>query len=179
MKALLVIDMLEDFFREGTLRERRAALVDSINRLIRWARAGGIPVIWVRQEFAADLSDAFLVMRKRNIRITIEGTPGAELLSELDGRDEDLEIVKKRYSAFFNTNLDSLIEQRGIKHVYLAGVNTHACIRTAAIDAYQRDLEVTIAEECVSSPDEDHHEVTLRYLEKEIANVVMLSELVG
>jgi len=174
MEALLVIDTLEDFFVDGLLKDRRQTLVNSTNKLIEWARSRSVQVIWVRQEFAQDLSDAFLVMRKRNIRITMKGTPGAEVLGELDRRDEDLEVIKKRYSAFFRTELDELLRRHAITHLYLAGVNTHACIRTAAIDAYQRDLNVTIVENCVSSQDDEHHEVTLRYLGKEIASVVSL-----
>lgn len=179
MEALLVIDTLEDFFQEGVLKDRRGSLVASINRLIGWSRRKGMPVIWVRQEFSHDLSDAFLVMRTNNIRITIQGTHGASILHELDQREEDLEVVKKRYSAFYNTGLDDLLEQKGVGRLYLAGVNTHACVRTAAIDAYQRDLEVVIAQDCVSSPDEEHHEVTLRYLGKEIASVIPLDTLIG
>ena len=57
----------------------------------------------------------------------------------------------------------------------LAGINTHACIRMAAIDAYQRDLDVVIPEDCVSSPDEEHHRVTLGYLGLEIAQVISLA----
>jgi len=179
MEALLVIDMLEDFFAEGPLKSRRSRIVRSINVLIDWARKSDMTVVWVRQEFAEDLADAFLVMRNRNIRMTIEGTPGAEVLAELDRRIADIDVVKKRYSAFHNTKLDALLEQHGITRLYLAGVNTHACIRTAAIDAYQRDLEVIIVEECVSSPDDEHHDVTLRYLGKEIASVVRLQDVIG
>lgn len=46
----------------------------------------------------------------------------------------------------------------------MAGVNTHACVRTTVIDAYQRDYEVIIAVECVDSYDKEHHQISLRYL---------------
>jgi nicotinamidase-related amidase len=99
----------------------------------------------VRQEFALDLSDAFLEMRKRGIRSSIAGTEGARLDPRLDVGEGDPVIVKKRYSAFHGTNLDDLLAARGIGEIVLAGVNTHACIRMAAIDAYQRDLKVTVS----------------------------------
>jgi isochorismate hydrolase len=51
----------------------------------------------------------------------------------------------------------------------LAGINTHACVRMTAIDAYQRDLPVVLARECVASYDAEHHAITLRYLEGKIA----------
>jgi isochorismate hydrolase len=58
-----------------------------------------------------------------------------------------------------------------VRRVVLAGVNTHACVRTTAIDAYQRDLDVAIALDCTASYDEEHHDVTLRYCSRTIATV--------
>lgn len=177
--AVLVIDMLEDFFRDGPLRTARGALTTRINTLTARARASGIPIIWVRQAFRDDLADAFLAMRRQGIRMTIAGTPGCQILAELRRTAEDFELVKKRYSAFYDTALDALLAELDATTLILAGVNTHACIRMAAIDAYQRDLEVVIPRECVASPDAEHHEVTLRYLGREIARVVSLEEVLA
>ena len=77
--AFLVIDMLNDFFLEEPLSSRRSGLVSAINDLVRIFRENGQPIIWVRQEFKPDLSDAFLAMRKADTRITIAGTEGAQL----------------------------------------------------------------------------------------------------
>ena len=168
--ALLVIDMHNDFFRQhASLAARRDELVGSINRLASAFRAHTQPVYWVRQEFAPDLSDAFIAMRKHGIRTTITGTDGCEILPELDRLPADAVIVKKRYSAFFGTNLDQLLTIIQPLTLVVAGINTHACIRTTAIDAYQRDLDVVIAADCVYSYDMEHHEVTRRYLDRHIA----------
>jgi len=107
----------------------------------------------------------------------IKGTDGPLLLDELDRATTDLEVVKKRYSMFFRTELDALLEQHGTDQIILAGVNTHACIRAAALDAYQRDFEVLIVRECVASKDVHHHDLTLDYLDGGIARVVALDEL--
>src|SRR5215470_943223 len=65
--ALLIIDMLVDFLAEWPEVDR-AQLVDAIRTLVKGCRAAGRPIIWVRQEFEPDLSDAFRDMRRRNIR---------------------------------------------------------------------------------------------------------------
>ncbi len=179
MKAVLVIDMLEDFFGDGALRTMRADLVTRINRLTAQARQVNLPVIWVRQAFRDDLEDAFLAMRKHNIRITIAGTPGGEILAELQRAPDDHEIVKKRYSAFFQTELDARLATLRVTELVLVGVNTHACIRTTAIDAYQRDLHVVIPYDAVASQDREHHDVTLRYLQREIAEVTSLDDVLA
>lgn len=168
--ALLIIDMLNDFFRQHAhLAEQRPRLVESINELAEAFRHHGQPVLWVRQEFAPDLHDAFLEMRKHNLRVTIAGTDGCELLPELDQRPTDMTIVKKRYSAFFETELEATLRRARPDMLVVAGINTHACVRTTVIDAYQRDYEVLVAAECVASFDEEHHDMTMRYLAGAIA----------
>ena len=59
----------------------------------------------------------------------------------------------------------------------LAGINTHACVRTTAIDAYQRDYDIIVASDCVASYDAEHHEVTKRYFHAGIARLVPSDEI--
>jgi nicotinamidase-related amidase len=116
-------------------------------------------------------------MRKENISITIAGTEGAHILPELDVQSADTVIVKKRYSAFFGTPLEEILATLGPGTVVVGGVNTHACIRTTVVDAYQRDYEVVVAAECTASNDEEHHEITKRYFENGIARFLSNSEI--
>ena len=177
--ALLIIDMLNDFFQQHvSLAEQRPQLVASINTLVEAFRHHGQPVLWVRQEFAPDLHDAFLEMRKHNLQVTIAGTDGCEILPELDHRPTDLTIVKKRYSAFFGTDLEATLKRVCPDLLVVAGINTHACVRTTVIDAYQRDYEVAVATECVASYDEAHHDMTKRYLDGTIAQLLPNREII-
>ena len=59
----------------------------------------------------------------------------------------------------------------------LAGINTHACVRTTAIDAYQRDWKVIVASDCVDSYDREHHEISMKYMQDKIASVMSNAEL--
>ena len=177
--ALLVIDMLVDFFdRHSVLTSQRARLVAGINELVDVFRALGHPIIWVRQEFKPDLSDAFLEMKRAHLSVTIKGTQGCEILSELHRSASDGVIVKKRYSAFFNTTLDELLARSMPASLVVAGINTHACVRTTVIDAYQRDLDVILASQCIGSHDLEHHDVTLRYLDGKMARVLTNEEII-
>jgi nicotinamidase-related amidase len=167
---LLVIDMLNDFLEKWD-RSSRGSLVSSVNELVATMRKASRPVVWVRQEFEPDLSDAYPEMRAKNIRIAIKGTTGAQMHPHLAADPFDLAIVKKRYSAFFGTSLDDFLRQMQPDSLVLAGINTHACIRATAIDAYQRDWPVILATDCVDSYDSEHHDVTLRYLKDKIATL--------
>jgi maleamate amidohydrolase len=178
--ALIVVDMLNDFFaRSPLLAAQRSRLVASTNRLVRAFRAHGLPVLWVRQEFAPDLHDAFREMRANRVSITIAGTAGRELLPELEHLPADAVIVKKRYSAFFGTDLDARLSRIRPDVLVIAGVNTHACVRMTAIDAYQRDYDVVVAAECVASSDPEHHDVTLRYLDGNVARILPSGDVLG
>lgn len=174
--ALIVVDMLNDFLQSwpAAARERLVAATNSLVGLMhRHAR----PVIWVRQEFAPDLHDALPEMRAKNIHITIAGTPGCQIASALAVDDSDIVIVKKRYSAFFGTSLDQILAGLEPDALILAGINTHACIRTTAIDAYQRDWPVVLASDCVDSYDREHHAVSLRYMDGKIASIMSNDEI--
>ncbi|MEZ2419013.1 cysteine hydrolase family protein [Luteibacter sp. RCC_6_2] len=163
--AALIIDMQVDFFAHPRLASRRAELVSRTNSLVAITRAAGCPVIWIRQEFSPDLSDASLEVRRNQTKVVIRGTPGAAILPELDQRDIDYLILKNRYSAFFRTPLDELLERLECDQLVIAGVNTHACIRTTVVDAYQRDLDVILAKDCIDSLDAEHHENAWRYMD--------------
>jgi nicotinamidase-related amidase len=174
--VLVVIDMLRDFLEDWE-PDRRDRLVCSINKLVAVMRSLSYPVIWIRQEFEPDLRDAFPEMRAKGIRITIKGTQGCEILPELALVPSDLVIVKKRYSAFYGTTLDETLVRLRPDAIILAGINTHACIRTTAIDAYQRDWPVVLAEDCIDSYDQEHHEISLRYMRDKVAAVMSNEEI--
>jgi len=168
--------MLNDFLAQWP-QESRQRLTQAINDLTGIMREFGRPVLWVRQEFEPDLRDAFPEMRAKGIRIAIKGTPGCGIVPELTvGRVDEL-VVKKRYSAFFNTALDKTLARLAPDALILAGINTHACIRTTAIDAYQRDWPVVLAADCIDSYDREHHEVSIRYMKGKIAALMSNAEI--
>lgn len=168
--VLLVIDVLNDFVDRHEPTERMK-LIAATNDLCRLVRNNAGRVIWVRQEFAPDLHDAFIGMRRANDPVTIAGTPGAQLAVGLDVLQVDEVVVKKRYSAFFRTDLDDLLPPPDRAWLIACGVNTHACVRTTVIDAYQRDYGLVIATDATRSYDVEYHNESLRYLGNRIARL--------
>lgn len=166
--CLIVIDMQNDFL-ERLEEEHRAGLILNTNELIDLFRVSGCPVIWVQQLLSPDLSDAPLVMRDRRISVVIDGTSGAKIHSDLARSTEDTVVTKKRYSAFFGTDLEQILRDLGPEQVTLAGVNTHACVRATAIDAYQRDMRVLLASDCLASHDREHGRISMAYMDRNIA----------
>ncbi len=166
--CLIVIDMQNDFL-ERLEDDRRAKLILNTNQLIDHFRASDCPVIWIQQLLSPDLSDAPLLARDRRISVVIDGTSGAEIHADLSRHDDDTVVTKKRYSAFFGTNLEHVLNELAPKQVTLAGINTHACVRTTAIDAYQRDFRVVLASDCLATYDPEHGRVSMAYMDRNIA----------
>ena len=177
--ALLIIDLQQEFFTEGLLADHKKTLTNSVNELVDNAQEKNIPVIWIRQEYKADLSDAPLYNRKNNKPITIENTEGAQFLPELHHKETDHEIIKKRYSAFFNTNLEDLLKKLNINTLIITGINTMTCVRTTAIDAYQRDFEVILALDGVGAYDVEQHENSIKYLQYAVARGMNNNEILN
>lgn len=181
--AFIILDMLVDFFDpaiwpESDLPALRRQLAQNINACLRECRLSGCPVIWVRQAFSADLSDAFPHMRASGRAYTIRGTPGADILPELETSPEDQTVVKSRFSAFFRTELPGYIEELGVDTVILAGVSTSWCIRSTATDAYQNDLKVILYREGMAGFRAEDHERDLAAMNGYIAKAMGLAEII-
>ena len=169
--VLLVVDMLNDFLDKWPSGQRER-LCDSTNQLVQMMRDADQAILWIRQEFDPDLADAFPEMTAKGIRITIRGTPGCEIVPELAVASSDPVLVKKRYSAFFGTTLEAMLDRINPQALILTGINTHACIRMTAIDAHQRDRRVILAVDCIDSYDRQHHEISIQYMKDRIAEIM-------
>lgn len=180
--ALIVVDLLQDFFDadlwpDSLIPRVRETLVKSTNELVALCRRKQIPIIWFKQAFKADLSDAFPHMRRSGKKYTISGTDGCELLPELDVSPADHILSKSRFSAFFRTDLKQLLEKLNVVQVILAGITTAWCIRSTAVDAYQRDYEVIIARECIQAFTEKAHLDSVQAMDGYIATLLSNKEI--
>jgi nicotinamidase-related amidase len=180
--ALVIVDLLQDFFNrdiwpDSQLPDVRETMVKNTNELVALCHKQQIPVIWFRQAFRSDLSDAFPHMRRSGRKYTIAGTPGCELLPELEVFPEDHMLLKSRFSAFFRTDLEHLLAKLDVTSLILAGITTAWCIRSTAVDAYQRDYEVVVASECVQAFTEREHLDSVRAMDGYIATFLSNKDL--
>ncbi len=162
--ALLLVDMQEGFFQVEELARQRAGLVSACNRLCAAARGAGWPIIEVRTVHKNDKSTWTLKMLEDNQGYLFEGTWKARTLGELE-LEGSIELVKRRDSAFWNTQLQGLLSQLGVSSVILAGVSSETCIAATATDAFSANLPVFLARDALASADLHFEEVTLKFLE--------------
>lgn len=166
MRALLLIDLQEDFFDPPPLAERRAEIAAGVRRWVDWARSRSLPVIEVRTVLPDDRTTWALNMREDDQPVVLEGTPGAERIAELDFVP-DLEILKRRDDAFHGTDLLDRLHALGVDELVIGGVATEACVAMTAASAYAHDLKVSIADGAVGSPDAEAHRQALGWLEQQ------------
>ena len=175
MWHLVVVDMQHDFLRRLE-RSARNALVANTNRLVAAFQARELAVLVVVTEHEPDGSDSLPAARREGRIEAVRGTAGARLDSRLALGQPFERIVKAKYSAFYDTTLcETTADYAG--PMVLAGVHTHACIRTTAVDAVQRDREVVIARDCVASYDSEWHASSLRYLGERIGEALTIPEI--
>jgi nicotinamidase-related amidase len=180
--ALIVIDMVQDYFNPALwpnshLPEMRQRLVKATNELAALFHTKNLPIIWFRQEFAPDLSDAFLHVKRSGKPYAIQGTAGCQLLPELQVAPDDRILVKKRYSAFFQTELDAVLGHLQPHTLVLAGITTAWCVRSTAVDAYQRDYRVLLAQEAMAGFTERDHLESLNAMNGLVGTALSNAEL--
>ncbi|MFO7294708.1 MAG: isochorismatase family cysteine hydrolase [Clostridia bacterium] len=162
-KALLVIDMLNDFVKpDGALYIGEAAqrVAKEVEAIIDKARQEGMPVIYICDNHRAD--DAEFNMFKSHC---VKGTKGAEIVEELAPQPGDYIIPKRRYSAFFGTDLDATLREMGVSELVLVGVCTNICVLYTAADARMLNYDVTVVRNAVASFSEEAHEFALKEME--------------
>jgi len=162
--ALLVIDMLNDFVKEGgALRvERAERIIPKLRELLNWARERGLPVIYACDAHLKDV-DAELALWGDH---AIKGTWGAQVVEELRPQEGDYVVKKRRYSAFFATDLDLLLRELGVDTLILTGIVTNVCVQHTAADAYFRGYKLIIVSDCCEALTAEEHQAALEYMKR-------------
>lgn len=166
-EAILVIDMLNDFVREGAPLEvpDTRKITPFIKETLEKARKEGIPVIYVCD--AHEPEDAEF-KRFGWPPHAVKGTKGAEIVEELKPGKGDIIVEKKTYSGFFNTNLDEVLRSLGVDTVKLTGCVTHICIFFTASDASLRGYNVVVLKDGIAGISKEDHEAGLRIMKNVI-----------
>jgi len=178
--AVIVIDMQYDFVGEEAVIPCRAAdpdLIPNIKKLLAYARSKGIPVIYTQEIHRKNHVDFGRELDRSEPVHCVEGTRGVEILDELAPEPTDYVIQKRRYSAFFQTDLEVLLKGLGVNTVILTGAATDVCVRATATDAQQHDLYVIVPRECVAGTTPKQHEAALEHIDYVLGRVVSLNEL--
>ncbi len=160
--ALVVIDMEKAFLEEDSplyIKQAKATL-PACKTVVEEARKMGIPVFFVNRIYRKNGSDVEFCRYEHwqaGGRCLAPGSTGAcsiEVPLELVPQEGDYTLIKPRFSAFFQTELDLIFRRLGIDTIFLAGTTTPNCIRTTCYDGLSLDYNVVIFADCCSSRSE-------------------------
>lgn len=156
--------------------ERCGPVIARAAELFRELRAIGVPIVHVVTEYRESgeiasnpfwkaIHDDPTKARKGSLRHNLRGSPGTEIIPELYLEGDFIVGGKKRYSAFYATDLAFLLHRLGVDTLILAGINTTTCVLCTAFEATNRDFRVVIASDAVDSMDgEEMHRFALRLM---------------
>ena len=167
--ALVVIDM-ENAFLDPTSPlciKPALATVPACGSVIEKARERKIPVFFVNLIYRKNGSDVEFTRYQSwydGDRYLAPGSTGPlsiDVPAEFKPQVGDYTIVKPRFSAFFQTELDLILRRLGVRTVILTGTTTPNCIRTSCYDGLSLDYNILIVEDCCSSNTEEIQRVNM------------------
>lgn len=181
--ALVVIDMQRDFLEPGGFGEllgndvsELARVVAPLRALLEAARDAGLLVVHTREGHRPDLSDAPPSKLARGGgeltigsagpkgRILVRGEEGHEIVPELAPLPGEVLLDKPGKGAFYATDLELLLRNRGVERLLVTGVTTEVCVHTTVREANDRGFECLVPADCVGSYFPEFHEVGLRMI---------------
>jgi nicotinamidase-related amidase len=162
MKALVIVDMLDDFVTGALANPDAERIVEPLRQLLEHARGADDWVV-VFSNDAHDPSDPELRVWGEH---ALAGTPGAQVVADLEPEPGPHEIIspKRSYGAFDGTGLDEQLEALGVDEVVITGQHTHICVRHSSYGALIRGYRVTVPRDAVCTFAGVNAEEALDYL---------------
>ncbi|HTT74766.1 MAG TPA: cysteine hydrolase [Candidatus Binataceae bacterium] len=181
--ALVIIDMQRDFLEPGGFGEMLGNDVSQLRRTIEpnrrlldtWRRAG-LQVIHTREGHRPDLTDLPPAKKERGRsatcigdpgpmgRILVRGEIGHDIIPELYPLKSEPVIDKPGKGAFFATDLQAILQHRGITQLVVTGVTTEVCVNTTVREANDRGYDCLVLEDCVGSYFPEFQEMGLKMI---------------
>ena len=163
--ALIVVDMLKDTFEkhpDSFIAKEAVKFVPTMNMMASVFRQNGFPVIFACDSF---LSGDFIFNGKMKPH-SIRNTKGAQVIDDLNRESEDIILEKRRFSAFFKTDLDQTLRTLGVDTAVVTGIATHVCVLTTALDALASDFNAVILKDCCAAHRQEYHDAVVNTYER-------------
>lgn len=178
--AVVVVDfqrsLTDPAFPMGK-NKRISAAVDETAKLLKVARAKGLPVVSCYTGYSGH-GDA-LGWKVADVQNWIHGSPGCELDPRIHDPDYDVVFAKTAPSIFFHTGAAPLLNKLGVDTVIMTGCTTSGCIRASVIDAFSYGFRVILPPECLGDPDEMTHRANIEDVGRRYCDVVGFAQVIG
>jgi ureidoacrylate peracid hydrolase len=175
--ALIIVDMQNGFVSKGGSYDRLGMntpnyreIIPKLKDLIEFCRSIEIPIFYteaVREASGIDMLTKIhnLLPKSRQERlkfpICIRGTWDGLTIDELKPKEEDHIVIKRRDSAFQDTELRVWLQSEGINLLVFTGIDTSICVETSLRDGFNIGYDVILISDATASGDKRHYETTL------------------
>jgi nicotinamidase-related amidase len=177
--ALLVIDMQNFFLNPASpsFTCGGLAILPNLKKLIQAYRKANLPVIYTRHVHHPDLLDAG-IMGWWWQGMCREGYPESEVHPDLAPQPGEKQVLKHRYSSFYNTDLETILRVMKVEDLVISGIMTNMCCESTARDAYFRDYRVFFLADGTGSITEEMHLASLLNLSFGFAWITTVNEII-
>jgi len=172
---------MQNFFvgsRSGGLGPIDSQVLHNTKLLVNVFRKAKRPVIYTRHVHSADGSDAGILGWWWPDMI-VEGSWDSEIHKDIKPKSDEKVIMKHRYSAFYNTDLEILLRCQKIEDLVISGVMTNLCCESTARDAYFRDFRIFFVADATGTAYEEMHVASLLNLSYGFAHVTTTESIVN
>ncbi len=158
-KAIIVVDMINDFVTGKLGSPRAQKIIPNIAALLKKARKQGIPIVYLRDAHTS-------TDKEMNIwgEHAMKGTEGSEIVLQLKPEKNDIVIEKRWYSGFVDTELPGILKKLGVDTLIILGVSTDICVQNNVGHAYFSGYRTIVPLDCTASIDENAHEQAIKYM---------------
>lgn len=163
-KALLIIDLLNDFMDpKGVLYcgDASRRIIPVVSSLLKEFTEKKHLVVYLRDAHAPDDKEFELFAPH-----AVKGTWGGEIIGELTPPPGSVVVEKTRFSAFYNTPLERILEEFHPREVWVSGVCTSICVMDTVGDLRNRDYDVVVPLDAVADFDPEFHDFSLKRMER-------------
>lgn len=149
-------------------------------RVLAAARSAGVPVIYTRVAFRADLADGGLFVEKvPALRALVPGSRWVEIDARVAPREGDYVLTKRHSSAFIGTEFQQVLQARGIDTLVTVGCSTSGCVRQTAVDANAYGFRSVVVADAVGDRSMEQHHANLIDLDGKYADVVSSEDAIA
>lgn len=179
--AVLVIDMARAWVDPSEqLGSDLDAVAKEISRVLGIARAIPLPVFFTTMAYDPESEIGEVLKRKTPHCMTmIRGSANVELIGELERRPGEALIEKPHASAFFGTNLLSILVGQGIDTVVVVGCSTSGCIRSTCESAFNCGMRAIVPRQAVGDRSPSGHEAALFDIDNRFADVCEMGDVLA
>jgi len=187
-KAVLInVDLQNAYTRPAefvTAYETDPRQIEHVNALARLCRRHGLPVVWTYVAYLDSGEDCGVWGTRGDTPDSLQNIKAESRRARLDDRCEvdrarDIVMHKRMASAFFETNLASLLTYHRVDTVIVTGGSTSGCVRATAVDALSRSFRTIVPQECVADKHESPHFANLYDLSVKYADVLPVAEVMA